>query len=92
MYVLKAKNTKTDAIVRWNLTEKTFFACGACHILAYAFAQKYEQFGFKPIWIKPTPGLMGNHIVMVRDDIVFDYHGYSDWTNYFDRYKSKKNL
>ena len=87
MYQLRTKNTKKDPVARWNLPDRVFFACGACHILAYAFSQKYPDSGFQPNWIKPVDGFTGNHIVMVRDNIVFDYHGFSIWPGYFDRYK-----
>lgn len=78
MYVL-APGIKEDPGRRWALPERVFFACGACHILAYAFLDAYPGAGFTAIWIKPAPGYTGNHIVAVRDDIAFDYHGYSSW-------------
>ena len=56
-----------------------FFACGACHILAYAFVDRYPSSGFKPIWVKPIAGYTGNHIAVVRNNQAFDYHGYSNW-------------
>lgn len=31
------------------------------------------------MWVKPLAGFTGNHIVAVRGDLAFDYHGYSDW-------------
>src|SRR5262249_42792957 len=56
-----------------------FFACGACHILAFAFIETYPESGFLPTWIKPRHGHIGNHIVAAREDVAFDYHGYSNW-------------
>jgi len=89
MFKLKTKNTKTDPVARWNLPERVFFACGACHILAYEFSQKYPNSGFKPYWIKPERNARGSHIVMLNEPIVFDYHGYSKWPDYFIRYQRK---
>jgi len=54
-----------------------FFACGASHILAYAFLERYEMPDAKVVWIKPRPGLWGNHIFVAFDGWAFDYHGYS---------------
>lgn len=71
--------TKSDPEKRWALTERVFFACGACHILAYAFLETYRDAGFGAVWIKPPSGFTGNHIVAVRGDRAFDYHGYSNW-------------
>lgn len=69
--------TKGDPVKRWALTERIFFACGACHILAFAFLERYPESGFAPIWIRPAKDFTGSHIVVVRGDRAFDYHGYS---------------
>jgi hypothetical protein len=79
MYVRRTKGAKRDPIKQWGLPERVFFACGACHVLASAFLRTYPHSGFAPIWIRPDRGHTGNHIVVVRDDVAFDYHGYSDW-------------
>jgi hypothetical protein len=79
MYKLRTKDGKRDPLKRWALPEKVFFACGGCHILAYAFLKAYPDRGFGAIWIRPFQGYTGNHIVVVRDELAFDYHGYSNW-------------
>ncbi|MEM7776029.1 MAG: hypothetical protein AAF732_10500 [Pseudomonadota bacterium] len=61
------------------MPDRVFFACGACHILAYAFLAKYPDRGFGALWIKPANGFTGNHIVVVSGDTAFDYHGYASW-------------
>lgn len=68
---------KLDPRQRWALPDRVFFACGACHILAYAFQQKFGPQGRRAIWIKPRDGLSGNHIFVAWGDWAFDYHGYS---------------
>ena len=78
MYVID-KSVKADPVRRWSLPDRVFFAAGACHILAYAFIERYPNEGFKPLLIKPASGYSGNHIVVTREDLAFDYHGYSDW-------------
>ena len=79
MYVRRTKGAKRDPIKQWDLPERVFFACGACHVLASAFLRAYPDSGFAPIWIRPIHGHTGNHIVVIRDDLAFDYHGYSNW-------------
>lgn len=69
--------TKSDARMRWALPERVFFACGACHILAYAFLERWARVDMRAIWIKPAPGYIGNHVFIDGGDWVFDYHGYS---------------
>ena len=88
MYIL-AKGIKQDPVRRWSLPDRVFFACGACHILAYAFLERYGAPGFNPIWIKPARGFTGNHIVAVRGDDAFDYHGYSSWKRLLDHTTAK---
>ena len=69
--------SKKNPEQRWGLRERVFFACGASHILAYAFLERYEMPDAKVVWIKPRPGLWGNHIFVAFDGWAFDYHGYS---------------
>lgn len=81
MYVID-RSVKQDPRRRWALPDRVFFACGACHILAYAFLEKFPSSGFEPVWIKPADGHTGNHIVAVNGTTAFDYHGYSDWEKF----------
>lgn len=90
MYKL-AKGIKRDALRRWQLPDRVFFACGACHVLTYAFLTQYPGAGFEAVWIKPADGFTGNHIVAVGGDVAFDYHGYSNWNNLLDHTRSKSN-
>jgi hypothetical protein len=76
MYIID-QAIKDDPARRWALPDRVFFACGACHILAFAFLARYPGTGFKPIWIKPRAGFVGNHIIVTDGEAAFDYHGYS---------------
>jgi hypothetical protein len=78
MYRLRTKGGKRDPAIQWGLPDRVFFACGACHILAYAFLKRYAGRGFAPLWIRPAAGYTGNHILVTRGRLAFDYHGYSD--------------
>jgi hypothetical protein len=90
MYIL-VPGIKEDPVQRWALPERVFFACGACHILAYAFLEAYPKSDFAPVWIKPARGFTGSHIVAVRDDTAFDYHGYSSWSRLLEHTRRKAN-
>ena len=68
---------KRDPLRRWDLPDRVFFACGACHILASAFLDRYGASNKRVLWLKPVPGFTGNHIFIDGIDWVFDYHGYS---------------
>ncbi|MEM7211608.1 MAG: hypothetical protein AAF479_06895 [Pseudomonadota bacterium] len=73
------KAVKTDPERRWALPDRIFFACGACHILAYAFLHRKGGRTYTARWIKPAPGHAGNHIVAVSGNEAFDYHGHTQW-------------
>nr|WP_321444560.1 hypothetical protein [uncultured Cohaesibacter sp.] len=72
---------KQDAAKRWTLPDRTFFAHGACHILAGMYLRLYPDFGFKAKQIIPRKTLPGAHIFISNDTIAFDYHGYSSEEN-----------
>jgi hypothetical protein len=84
MYKRRTSGARRDPAKQWALPDRMFFAAGACHMLAYAFLERYPHDGFEAAWIRPTSGHTGNHIVVVRDDrCVFDYHGFSEWSRYW---------
>ncbi len=68
--------------MRWALPDRVFFACGACHILAYAFVERYDHPQHEVLWIRPVAGHIGSHIFVASDSWAFDYHGYSDRGRY----------
>jgi len=78
MYVVRTEGySKKDQAKRWALPDRVFFACGACHILAYAFLERHGGRSAKAMWIKPAPGHTGNHIFVDLGDRAFDFHGYA---------------
>jgi hypothetical protein len=91
MYKRRTPGSKRDPAKQWALPDRVFFAAGACHILADAFLDSYPDCGFQPVWIRPIPGHTVNHVVLVRGDVVFDYHGYSDWQAYWTDTKRRAN-
>ncbi|GAB2177968.1 hypothetical protein [Dongia sp. agr-C8] len=77
MYRLRP-GIKKNPEKRWALPDRVFFACGACHILAYAFLRRFPDRGFRALWIKPAAGFTGNHIIAIDEGgLAFDYHGWS---------------
>ncbi|QGY05767.1 hypothetical protein MMSR116_30615 [Methylobacterium mesophilicum SR1.6/6] len=76
MYLRSTPGAKHDSVKRWNLPDRVFFACGACHILAHALLERYGRPGMTVLWFKPAPGSTGNHIVVATEAWVFDYYGY----------------
>lgn len=76
--------SKKNPHQRWALPDRVFFACGACHILAHAFLERYGSVETYPLWFKPRQGFTGNQIVVTNDVWVFDYHGYSCLSTFRD--------
>ncbi len=70
--------------MRWALPDRVFFACGACHILAYAFLQRWGRPEMHAVWIKPIAGYIGTHVFIDGGNWVFDYHGYSTKSCFLD--------
>jgi hypothetical protein len=89
MYLRRTPGSKRDPVKQWALPDKVFFAAGACHILAYAFLEAYPESRFEPVWIRPIEGHTGNHVVVVRGGVVFDYHGYASWSAYWAHTKRR---
>jgi hypothetical protein len=89
MYKRRTPDSKRDPVKQWALPDRVLFAAGACHILAYAFLEAYPASAFHALWIRPVEGHTGNHIVVMRGDLVFDYHGYSHWSAYWAHTKRR---
>lgn len=81
--IQKSGYDKCDPEQRWALPDRIFLACGACHILAYAFLERHGTPTTTALWLKPAPGYLGNHIVVATRGWLFDYHGFSDPKRFF---------
>ncbi|WP_430397713.1 hypothetical protein [Ferrovibrio sp.] len=90
MYVVP-EHVKLDPHSRWALPDRIFFACGACHILAHAFLTTHPAAGFRPLWMKPAKGFIGNHIIVARGDLAFDYHGWASLQRLLEHAHTKSN-
>lgn len=76
VYFRRTPGAKSDQIRRWNLPDRAFFAAGACHILAFAFLERFPDGDGKAIWLKPLDGSPTNHIIVLTGDYSFDYLGF----------------
>lgn len=86
------RKTKQDPVARWNLPDETFFAAGACQVLAYAFIERFAEFGFHALWIRPAEGFRGNHIESTNGAYVFDYQGMERYPAYFANLQAEMSL
>lgn len=81
MYQIRTPNyDKRDQAMRWALPDRVFFACGACHVLAYACLERYGSQDQRAVWIRPSDGLTGSHVFVDGAAWAFDYRGFSDRT------------
>jgi hypothetical protein len=68
---------KADPFLSWARDDQAFFAAGACHILAFLFAQLHPNQGYEIIHIKPKEGFSGHHVYVSNGTWAFDHNG---WT------------
>ncbi len=92
VYIRRTPGTKQDQVARWHLPDRVFFAAGACHILAYAFLDRFPEAGGKAFWIKPLDGSPTNHIIVGLGDCAFDYHGYTKKQVLLDHFARRARL
>ena len=91
MYRLR-RGIKQNPEKRWALPDRVFVACGAGHVLAYACLQRFPDRGCRALWIKPTAGFTGNHIIVTNDSgLAFDYHGFSRFDRLIAHMNAKSN-
>jgi hypothetical protein len=66
-----------DPFLSWERDDKSFFAAGACHILAYLFCQLHSDTSYQRILISPHKGYFGHHMYVTDGTWALDYAG---WT------------
>ncbi len=76
-YILRTVEEKADQNLSWTRPDEEFFAAGACHVLAAAFLAMYPEAEFRAWRFAPRAGYRGSHMVVVREDLVFDWAGYA---------------
>lgn len=73
----RSPEERRDMFLAWQRDDKTFFASGACHILAHMFLSLHSHEGFELICIKPLGDYSGYHLYASDGTWAFDYNG---WT------------
>ncbi|HSX05145.1 MAG TPA: hypothetical protein VLF69_01615 [Candidatus Saccharimonadales bacterium] len=66
-----------DVFLAWQRPDKTFFASGACHILAHMFLSLHDGEDYRLIYIKPKGDYPGNHLYASNNTWAFDFNGWS---------------
>lgn len=68
---------RRDMFLSWARDDQSFFAAGACHILADLFMQLHRHEGYRMVYIKPAESFPGNHVYVSNGNWAFDHNG---WT------------
>lgn len=68
---------RNDQALSWARDDRRFFAAGACHVLSWAFLEKYADAGFKPVGLRYHPSPLVNHVYVSDGVRAFDFFG---WT------------
>ena len=50
--------------------------------IGLCFLEKFLDANFRPVWISPAEGFIGNHIIARNESLAFDYQGYSRFGNF----------
>lgn len=88
--VLRTLAEKADADLWWSRPDEEFFAAGACHVLAGAFLRAYPGAGFRLHGCRPlSPHERGAHFVVAREDVVFDWAGYTPRSTFLADYRAR---
>lgn len=85
--ILRTAREKADLVNSWHRPDEEFFASGACHVLAAAFLARYPDAGFSAWRLRPrAPHVCGAHVVVAREDSVFDWAGYAARSDFLAEY------
>lgn len=84
--ILRTAEEKADLVGSWARPDEDFFASGACHVLAAAFLRRHPAAGFRAWGIWPRDGGRGMHVVAAREDLVFDWVGYTPRARFLEEY------
>ena len=77
-----------DVRLSWERPDIPFFAAGACHILAFAFLERWPRSGFSPRFIRPAPGQSGSHVYVSDGHMAFDAQGYVPESELLDAHRA----
>ena len=89
--LFRTEEQKKDLAGSWRRFDRSFFAAGACHVLAHEFLRRPQAGEFRPFMIVPEDGFRGSHVFASNGSVVFDYHGWSQHTQFVEHYFRKIN-
>lgn len=87
--IFRTDAQKKDLVASWLRFDRSFFASGACHVLAHEFLQRKDARGFRPYMILPERGFRGGHVFVRNGSLAFDYHGWSNHAVFVNHYFRK---
>lgn len=80
--VTRTAEERNDPFLAWEMTDRRFFASGACHILAHTFLMLHHNEDFVLTRILPTAPGGGNHYFASDGERMFDFMGWSREVEY----------
>lgn len=80
---------RKDPFLFWKRDDQSFFAAGACHILAEMFRQLHYGEFYDVIHLKPRKGQPGNHVYISDGTWAFDHNG---WTREEELLETTKRM
>ncbi len=88
LYYKRTPEEKADKFLAWKRDDTSFFAAGACHILAYMFMElHYKEKEWKMIGLKANKDQYVHHVYVTDGKWAFDYAG---WTREEELLKETK--
>ena len=78
---LRTVAQKADLEASWLRPDGDFFSAGACHILAGVFLEAHPGSDFASYLLQPACGFRGGHVLVVGDEVTFDWRGYQQRTD-----------
>jgi hypothetical protein len=68
---------RADPLLSWQRPDQGFFAAGACHILAWAFADLHRGEGFEVVALRWVGERCANHVIASDGHWAFDHAGWN---------------
>jgi len=70
----RTQEERKDPFLFWQREDQSFFAAGACHILADMFRQLHYGEDFEVIFMKAKDGYPGMHVYISYGEWMFDHN------------------
>ena len=87
---LRSAAEKADLEASWLRPDQDFFSAGACHILAGAFLEAHPGSEFASYLLQPARGFRGGHVLVIGDELTFDWLGYQPRGDRLTRFEQER--